>query len=116
MARWAIASFFMVFILGLPAAWAQDEQSSVREGQVTTLVGTITAVAPGSQTVVVDVPLKDTTITVGATGVPETRITEHGKASSFEQLQPGAKVRVTFRRASDGDQLLALDVLGQPTG
>lgn len=100
----------VVLLVALPlTAGAGGDQA-----KVTSLVGTLTHVTPASRTVVVEVPLEDQVITVGAWTVPETTITASGKPVKFDSLEEGSKVRIKFRRVPDGDELLSLDVLRVP--
>ena len=84
--------------------------------KATSLVGTLAHVTPGSRTVVVDVPLENHVLTVGAVAVPETTITANGKAAQLEDLVEGSKVRVEFRQVPEGDELISLEVLRPPAG
>jgi hypothetical protein len=98
---------------GAPAA---QEGEVAPEGRVTTLVGQLTHVEPQSDTVVVEVPIADKLVTVGAWGIEGTTLTSGGQSIAFEDLEPGSRVRITFRRVADGDELLSLEVLRSPTG
>ncbi|MGE5849504.1 MAG: hypothetical protein ACM362_05205 [Candidatus Methylomirabilota bacterium] len=78
------------------------------------LVGTIVAVAPESRTLVVDVPLGKDVLRIGATVTDKTKIEAAGKAAPFENLERGARVRITFRRIETGDEAISVEVLRGP--
>jgi hypothetical protein len=80
------------------------------------LVGTVVAVAPASRTVVVDVPLGNDVLRIGAQVTGKTKITARGAAASFDSLKEGARVRIDFRRVATGDEVIALEVLRSPKG
>jgi len=77
-------------------------------------VGTIIAVVPASRTLVVDVPLGKEVLRVGADVTPKTKITAAGAPVSLDSLQPGARVRINFRRVTDGDEAISVEVLRGP--
>jgi hypothetical protein len=105
----------LVGFAALPNGVRAAAQEAAPEGKVTTLVGDLAHVTPQSETVVVEVPIDDQLVTVGAWGIAETTPTSGGQAIEFEDLQPGSKVRITFRRVTHGDELLALEVLAAPS-
>jgi hypothetical protein len=80
------------------------------------LVGNIVAVVPESRTLVVDIPLGKEVLRVGAALTEKTKITAAGKAGSLESLQPGARVRLHFRRVATGDEAISVDVLRDARG
>jgi hypothetical protein len=99
-----------VLLVALPLLAGAGEPPA----KVTSLVGTLTHVTPASRTVVVEVPLEDQVITVGAWAVPATTLTAGGRPVEFQSLKEGSKVRIRFRRVPDGDELLSLEVLRAP--
>ncbi|MFB3817516.1 MAG: hypothetical protein ACE147_07625 [Candidatus Methylomirabilales bacterium] len=110
----------IVLLVGFAAlassARAAGEGEVGPEGKVTTLVGDLAHVDPQSQTVVVEVPVADQLLTVGAWSVAGTTLTSGGQAIDFGDLEPGLKVRITFRRVTHGDELVSLEVLRAPSG
>ncbi len=119
MAR-VFASIGVALLLGFaapaPGVSAAGNEEAGSEGQVTTLVGDLAHVEPGSRTVVVEVPLEDHEVTVGASGIAGTVLNSGGQPIAFEDLKAGSKVRVKVRRVEDGGELLSLEVLRTPTG
>jgi hypothetical protein len=95
---------------------AAGEGEAGPEGKVMTLVGDLAHVEPQSQTVVVEVPIEEQVVTVGAWGVADTTLTSRGQSIGFADLQPGSRVRITVRRVTHGDELLSLEVLQAPAG
>ncbi len=75
------------------------------------LVGTIVAVVPESRTLVVDVPLGNDVLRIGAEVTEATKITAAGKATSLDKLAEGARVRIAFRRVDTGDEATSVVVL-----
>ncbi len=80
------------------------------------LVGTIVAVVPGSRTLVVDVPLGNDVLRIGAEVTEATKITTGGKVTSLEKLEEGARVRIAFRRVDTGDEATSVTILQGPQG
>lgn len=80
------------------------------------LVGSIVAVVLATRTLVVDVPLGKEVLRVGAEVTPKTKITAAGAAVSLDSLEPGARVRINFRRVADGDEAISVEVLRSPKG
>jgi len=78
------------------------------------LVGTIVAVLPENNTLVVDVPLGKEYLRVGGMVTGKTRITIGGKKAALENLTWGQKVRINFRRVETGTELLSVEALDQP--
>ncbi len=112
---WVGVALMVGFLTAAPGAWAAGDETG-SAGKVTTLVGDLAHVEPASRTVVVDVPVGDKDVNVGASAVAGTTVIEGGQPIAFEDLKPGSKVRVKVRRAEDGDELLSLEVLSAPTG
>lgn len=77
----------------------------------TGLVGTIIAVNPASQTLVVDIPLGKEVLRVGAEVTGKTKITAGGKPVSLDRLKAGDRVRINFRRVATGDEAISVEVL-----
>ena len=80
------------------------------------LVGTIVAVLPESNTLVVDVPHGKDYLRVGAVVTGQTRVMIRGKRAALENLTWGQKVRINIRRAPTGTELLSVEALDQPKG
>lgn len=80
------------------------------------LVGTVVAVVPESQTLVVDVPLERDVLRVGAWVTDETRIEARGVPVSLDSLEPGARVRIDVRRIPTGNEAISVVVLREPRG
>lgn len=80
------------------------------------LVGSIVAVVLATRTLVVDVPLGKEVLRVGAEVTPKTKITAAGAPVSLDSLEPGARVRINFRRVADGDEAISVEVLRSPKG
>jgi hypothetical protein len=78
------------------------------------LVGTIVAVLPENNTLVVDVPHGKDYLRVGGMVTGKTRITIGGKKAALENLTWGQKVRINFRRVETGTELLSVEALDQP--
>ena len=98
-----------------PAAPAGKHMAAATE-KPAGLVGTVAAVEPASQTLVVDVPLGKEVLRVGAFVTPSTKIEAGGKSLPLASLQAGERVRMNFRRIATGDQALAVDVLSEAKG
>lgn len=77
-------------------------------------MGTIIAVVPESRTVVVDVPLEEGILRVGAELTDRTRILAGGDPASFDRLEPGARVRLDVRRVPTGTEATRVEVLWGP--
>jgi hypothetical protein len=86
----------------------------VKPAPTATLVGTIVAFVPESRILVVDVRLSADVLRVGAAVTPATRIEAGGNPASFEDLEPGSRVRVTFRRIAMGNEAIAVEIVAGP--
>ena len=93
-------------IRGTSAA-AQERQAV----PTVSLVGTIVAIVPESRTILVDVAVGADFLWVAAVVTPRTRIEATGAPASFEDLQPGNRVRLNFRRITTGNEALSVEVL-----
>jgi hypothetical protein len=111
---WAAVGIALLMAVALPGGAGAAEGDPGPEGKVMTLVGDLAHVEPQSRTVVVEVPLAERLVTVGAWGVADTTLTARGRSIDFPDLQPGSRVRITVRRVADGDELLSLEVLQAP--
>ena len=80
------------------------------------LVGTIVAVLPESNTLVVDVPHGKDYLRVGAVVTGQTKVMIRGKKAALENLTWGQKVRINIRRVPTGTELLSVEALDQPKG
>jgi hypothetical protein len=78
------------------------------------LVGTIVAVLPENNTLVVDVPHGKDYLRVGGAVTSKTRITIMGKKAALENLTWGQKVRINIRRVETGTELLSVEALDRP--
>ena len=78
------------------------------------LVGTIVAVLPESNTLVVDVPQGKDYLRVGAVVTAQTKVMIGGKKAALENLTWGQKVRINIRRVPTGSELLSVEALDQP--
>jgi hypothetical protein len=78
------------------------------------LVGTIVAVLPESNTLVVDVPHGKDYLRVGAVVTRQTKVRIGGKPAALENLTYGQKVRINIRRVPTGTELLSVEALDQP--
>lgn len=92
--------------LGTPAA--TRERKAV---PTVSLVGTIVAIVPESQTILVDVPMSADVLRVGAAVTPQTKIEAHGNPAAFEDLETGSRVRLTFRRIPTGNEAVSVHIL-----
>jgi hypothetical protein len=105
-----------------PAPAQEQEKQEQEKTQATGtdkpvgLVGTLVAVVPASQTLVVDVPLNADVLRVGATATEKTKIQAGGKATALDKLEPGSRVRIQIRRVDTGNEALSVEVLGGPQG
>jgi hypothetical protein len=72
-------------------------------------IGTLVAVSHDMDTVVVDIPLKDGVLRVGATVTDNTKLLENGKRIGLEKFEPGDEVRMQFKRVPDGDVAALLE-------
>jgi len=75
------------------------------------LVGTIVAIVPESQTILVDVRVGADILRVGATVTPQTKIEANGNPAAFEDLEAGRRVRLSFRRIATGDEAISVQIL-----
>jgi hypothetical protein len=75
------------------------------------LVGTIVAIVPGSRTILVDVRVSADVLRIGAAVTQATTIEEAGGPASFEDLQTGRRVRLTFRRIATGNEAVSVQIL-----
>jgi hypothetical protein len=91
--------------------WAREESATGRV--LAGLVGTVIAVVPESQILVVDVPLERDRLRVGAWVTNETRIEARGVPVSLDSLEPGARVRIDVRRIPTGHEAISVVVLQQ---
>jgi hypothetical protein len=80
------------------------------------LVGTIVAVVPESQTILVEVLLGADVLRVGAAVTSQTKIEAEGRAAVFEDLEAGHRVRLTFRRIATGNEAVSVQILRGSSG
>ena len=120
--KWRIG-WFTVLALGVvllampvsrPAADEAERQASATRAAA--YVGTVVAVTPDSRTLVVDVPLRETVLRVGAEVTDTTRITADGQAVSLDRLQTGDRVRISVRRIETGNEAISIEVLSGRRG
>ena len=104
----------LVCLESASAAGTRGTPAAIQERKVAptvSLVGTIVAVVPESQTILVDVRVSADLLWVAAVVTPRTRIEATGAPASFEDLQPGNRVRLNFRRITTGNEALSVEVL-----
>jgi hypothetical protein len=112
----------LVFVLGVPLSSHERASAADTRGTSPTtqekkavptvsLVGTIVAIVPESRTLLVDVAVGADFLRVAAVVTPRTRIEATGAPASFEDLQPGNRVRLNFRRITTGNEALSVEVL-----
>jgi len=114
-----LALLLAVVTVSVPGLWAgqaviRDTSATAPERQAVptvSLVGTIVAIVPESRTILVDVPVGADFLRVAAVVTPRTRIEATGAPASFEDLQPGNRVRLNFRRITTGNEALSVEVL-----
>lgn len=61
-------------------------------------------------------PVGKGVLRVGTELTPKTKITAAGALVSLDSLEPGARVRINFRRVTDGDEAISVEVLHNPKG
>jgi hypothetical protein len=112
----SVAALLLVFepasaadLLGTPAA--SSERKAV---PAVSLVGTIVAIVPESQTILVDVRVSADVLRIGAAVTPQTLIEADGNPAAFEDLEAGSRVRLTFRRILTGNEAVSVQVLHDP--
>jgi hypothetical protein len=79
-------------------------------------VGTIVAVVPESQTLLVDVRMNADVLRIGAAVTPQTKIEADGTPAAFEDLEAGSRVRLTFRRILTGNEAVSVHILRSGRG
>jgi hypothetical protein len=97
-----------------PAEKPAEKNEAAKAEKPAGLVGTIVAVLPENNTLLVDVPLGKDYLRVGGLVTGKTRITIGGKKAALENLTWGQKVRINFRRVETGTELLSVEALDQP--
>jgi hypothetical protein len=112
--RFVNTGMVLAFVAVPVTAGAAGEDGA--QANVMSLVGTLRHVTPESRTVVVEVPLEEQSLTVGAWAIPTTTITADGTPVDLQSLDAGSKVRIKIRRVPNGDELLSLEVLKAPAG
>ncbi|HEX9900512.1 MAG TPA: hypothetical protein VGC81_14915 [Candidatus Methylomirabilis sp.] len=106
-----------VLLLSLGHASAADTRGippaaqAKRSVPTVSLVGTIVAVVPESQTILVDVRVSADVLRVGAVVTPQTKIEANGNPAAFEDLEAGSRVRLTFRRIATGNEAISVQIL-----
>ena len=93
-----------------------EKKEAAKAEQPAGLVGTVVAVLPESNTLVVDVPHGKDYLRVGGVVTGKTRITIGGQKAALENLTWGQKVRINFRRVETGTELLSVEALDRPKG
>ncbi len=91
-----------------------EKKEATKAEQPAGLVGTVVAVLPENNTLVVDVPHGKDYLRVGGMVTGKTRITIGGKKAALEHLIWGQKVRINIRRVETGTELLSVEALDQP--
>ena len=80
------------------------------------LVGTIIAFTPDSRTLVVDAPLGNQVLRIGAVVTDRTTIRQGSKKASLANLKEGERVRLNFQRIASGDEATSVDILRAAKG
>jgi hypothetical protein len=75
------------------------------------VVGSILAVVPEADTLVVNMPLGNRVVTVGGWMTPKTKIIREGRAVKLDSLEAGGRGRVTFHSIPTGDNFSMVEVL-----
>lgn|SRR5574341_2074001 len=107
-----------VLPLCLEHAGASDTRGTpapIQERKATptvSLVGTIVAIVPESQTILVDVRMSADVLRVGAAVTLQTKIEANGSPAAFEDLEAGSRVRLTLRRIATGNEAVSVHILG----
>jgi hypothetical protein len=82
---------------------------AIVEARMEQMTGTITAIEPASQTVVVETPMGTDKFTVGGPLSPQAIIKKGGKARQLQDLQVGERVAVAWKRTANGEEIERLD-------
>jgi hypothetical protein len=120
--KWSIGWFTALALgvvwLAMPVSRAAAAEAEKGESMAKAAgyVGTVVAVTPESRTLVVDVPLRETVLRVGAELTDTTRITAGGQALSLDGVQTGDRVRITIRRIETGNEAVSVEVLSGRSG
>jgi hypothetical protein len=96
------------------AAGTRGTPAAIQEGKTVptvNLVGTIVAIVPESQTLLVDVRVGADVLRVGAAVTPQTKIEANGNPAAFEDLEAGSRVRLIFRRIATGNEAISVQIL-----
>lgn len=96
------------------AAGGKATPARTKAAPTATLVGTVVTVVPESRTLVVDVRLGADILRVGAAVTPKTSIQARGGPAGFDALEPGCRVRLTFRRVETGNEAIAVEIVRGP--
>jgi hypothetical protein len=116
--RWStvLALGFVLLAMPVSRAAAAEAEKGESAAKAAGYVGTVVAVTPESRTLVVDVPLRETVLRVGAEVTDTTRITANGQAVSLDRVQTGDRVRITVRRIETGNEAVSVEVLPGRSG
>lgn len=100
---WAVGGVIVAATVAtvLSVGWA----ATTPEGVSRQVSGVVTAVTPASGTIVLDVPIDGTVLTVGVVATGRTAFVEGGKVARFEDVTAGDHVRVLYHRR--GGQFIA---------
>ena len=112
-----VAGGLLVVLASMSAAQAREAKKAAEPAkaeQPAGLVGTIVAVLPESNTLVVDVPHGKDYLRVGAVMTGQTKVMIGGKKAALENLTWGQKVRISIRRVPSGTELLSAEALEKP--
>jgi hypothetical protein len=80
------------------------------------LVGTIVALDPEIWNLLVDVRFQYDVLRVGACMTQNTRVSVAGAPAGWEDLEPGARIRIGIRRMEGRTEAVSVEILSLPTG
>jgi hypothetical protein len=98
-------------LLAMPVSGAAEAERQESAAGAAGYVGTVVAVTPESRTLVVDVPLGEEVLRIGAEVTDTTRITANGQTVSLDHLQAGDRIRISVRRVATGNEAISVEML-----
>jgi hypothetical protein len=96
----------MITVAGLPLLGIALATAATRIASVT---GTITALEPAVQTVVVEFPQRAQKFTVGGPLSPKAVVKKGGKTARLEDFHVGDQVRVSWIHTANGHEITHLE-------
>lgn len=102
MQRRSFSQVLLVTVMGMALLGGASTVTASSMGPMT---GTIAAIEPASQTVVVEVPLGRDNFTVGGPLSPQARLTRGAKSIQLQDLRTGDRVSVTWRMTDNGHEI-----------